>query len=235
MPDAAPILQAGSVNGESVAKTLADHGTPAGVTGAGVNVGIIDVFDGPALWNAAVATATCPTSTSANDTFCRSQGAVCNVRNGGSLHGVAVAEIVHDMAPGAELFLVYAETTSDLRAAVDWMASKGVTVVNRSHGRARSTVRATAPARWPTSPPTPSAKGITWFNSAGNAAGGGYWRGALVRPRRRRLPELQRRRRAARGARVTPAPSRSGSGGATGARPRRAPTTTSTSTSTATA
>ena len=57
----------------------------------------------------------------------------------------------------------------------------------------------------------------------------------VVRPRRRPLPELQRRRRVPRGQRDTPAPSPSASGGATGARPRRAPTTTSTSTSTATA
>ena len=51
-----------------------------------------------------------------------------------STHGNAVAEIVHDMAPDADLFLAYAETTSDLRAVVDWFASKGVTVVNRSQG-----------------------------------------------------------------------------------------------------
>ena len=98
-----------------------------------------------------------------------------------STHGNAVAEIVHDMAPGADLYLVYAQTDSDLRAAVDWIAAQGITIVNRSQG---------APLDGPGNGTGPLAdvaayavsKNMTWFNSAGNAAGGGYWRGGWYDP-----------------------------------------------------
>ena len=180
VPDAAPILQAGSVNSESVAKTLAGSWHNQGLTGAGVNVAIVDLFDGPALSNA-VGTSNLANIDFANDTFCRNEGAACDIRNGGSLHGVAVAEIVHDMAPGAKVYYVTAVTTADLRAAVDWMASKGVSVVNRSMG---------APLDGPGNGTGPLAdvaayavtRGITWVNSAGNAANGGYWRGGWSDP-----------------------------------------------------
>ncbi len=180
VPDAAPILQAGSVNSESVAKTLAGSWHSQGITGAGVNVAIVDLFDGPALSNA-VGTSNLANIDFANDTFCRNEGAACDIRNGGSLHGVAVAEIVHDMAPGAKVYYVTAVTTADLRAAVDWMASKGVSVVNRSMG---------APLDGPGNGTGPLAdvaayavtRGITWVNSAGNAANGGYWRGGWSDP-----------------------------------------------------
>ena len=188
VPDAAPILQAGSVNSESVAKTLAGSWHSQGLTGAGVNVAVVDLFDGPAL-DSAVASGNLSGINFTTDAFCMSSGAECRIRDdptpvpvvGGSLHGVAVAEIVHDMAPGAKLYYVTAVTTTDLRAAVDWMASKGVTVVNRSMG---------APLDGPGNGTGPLAdvaayaasRGITWVNSAGNAANGGYWRGGWSDP-----------------------------------------------------
>jgi hypothetical protein len=51
----------------------------------------------------------------------------------GEVHGTAVAEIIHDMAPGAELYLArIGGTTSNFVSAVQWMVSSGVRVVAMS-------------------------------------------------------------------------------------------------------
>jgi hypothetical protein len=50
------------------------------------------------------------------------------------MHGLAVAEIVHDMAPEAELFLANFSTALELQVAVNWMIENGVVVVNTSFG-----------------------------------------------------------------------------------------------------
>ena len=179
IPDA-PVPAAGSVTGVEVGKTLADQWHAAGITGAGVNVGIIDVFD-QATWSNGVASGDVPNVNLATHTFCLANGQACDPLQTQSTHGNAVAEIVHDMAPGADLYLVYAQTASDLRAAVDWMAAQGITIVNRSQG---------APLDGPGNGTGPMAdvaayavsKNMTWFNSAGNAAGGGYWRGGWYDP-----------------------------------------------------
>ena len=88
----------------------------AGVNGAGVNVGIIDVFDAaPSRGSGDLPGGLAPLS------FCRASGTNCGIFDYGSRHGNAVAEIVHDMAPGADC-ASYVQTTSDLRAAIDWLA-----------------------------------------------------------------------------------------------------------------
>ncbi len=178
--DAAPLPRAGSVPGQPVGKTLADQWHAAGITGAGINVGIIDVFESTG-WNAAVASGDVPNINLATQSFCLASGTACTIFQGASRHGNAVAEIVHDMAPGANLFLVYVQTTSDLRAAVDWMAAKGVTIVNRSQGAPLDGPGNGAGALGDVASYAVT-KGITFFNSAGNAASGGYWRGTWSDP-----------------------------------------------------
>ncbi|MCX6021782.1 MAG: S8 family serine peptidase, partial [Chloroflexi bacterium] len=93
----------------------------------------------------------------------------------GNDHGTAVAEIVHDMAPDAQLYLVRIGNEVDLGNAVDYLISQGVRVANHSVGwfqtgggdgtgtvadiigRARDA-------------------GILWVNSGGNYAQR-YWEG----------------------------------------------------------
>lgn len=179
IPDA-PVPQAGSVTGVEVAKTLADQWHAAGITGAGIKVGIVDLFD-QATWSDGVAAGNVPNINLQTHTFCRVNGQACNAMQTQSTHGNAVAEIVHDMAPGADLYLVYAQSTADLAAAVDWMANQGVTVVNRSQGApldgpGNGTGALADVASYAVS------RNITWFNSAGNSAGGGYWRGGWYDP-----------------------------------------------------
>ena len=91
----------------------------------------------------------------------------------GSDHGTRVSEAVMDIAPGATLYIASPWSRGDLRNAVDWMVSEGVSVINHSRG-------------WPfdgpgdgTSPDEESplntidhavSENITWVNAASNDA-----------------------------------------------------------------
>ena len=146
----------------------------AGMTG-NVRVGIIDFFD-LRVWNTSeqgpvpdAAHQFCPDLTQGLCT-----AGQINPRDG-DRHGVAVAEIVKDMAPGAELFLATTATTAETQAAIEWFVQNGVHIVTRSLG---------APYDGPGDGTGPldavvdyaSAHGITWFNSGGNDAAFGYGR-----------------------------------------------------------
>ncbi|MDQ3855952.1 MAG: S8 family serine peptidase, partial [Chloroflexota bacterium] len=93
----------------------------AGLTGSGVKVAIVDLgFEG---YTGKLGTEL-PASV---DTSCTQQP----LANGGP-HGTAVAEIVHDVAPDAQLFLVNINTDTELGQAVTCLAEKGVHVINHS-------------------------------------------------------------------------------------------------------
>ncbi len=100
-----------------------------GHKGVGQKVGILDIFGTEEL-EFAIAQGRVPAPAG---TFCQEKGRSCaiTVRNGGP-HGVAVAEIIHRVAPDAELFFATVATIGDLAAAIDWFAEQGVTVINRS-------------------------------------------------------------------------------------------------------
>lgn len=174
-------VELGTSTGEQVTVTNAAAWQAAGIRGA-VKVGIVDFFD-LGLWNP-VEHGAAP-SLANGHLFCRDTSATTpsycpmamdGVNNGdGQEHGVAVAEVVKDMAPDADLFLATVATTSDLRAAMDWFVTNGVSIVTRSLG---------APFDGPGDGTGPidavvdyaADRGITWFNSAGNDAAGGYGR-----------------------------------------------------------
>lgn len=172
----------GPTTGQQPAVTNAASWQAAGITG-NVRVGIVDFFD-LGLWNTAeqgprpdTQPAAVPSSSATGRLFCRdTSGFVPNycpvqtdgVNNGdGNEHGVAVSEVVKDVAPGAELYLATAGTTADLMAAIDWFAANDVHIVTRSLG---------APYDGPGDGTGPldavvdhaASRGITWFNSAGN-------------------------------------------------------------------
>ncbi|MBI5087974.1 MAG: S8 family serine peptidase [Actinobacteria bacterium] len=166
-------VEFGPVMGQNVNIVNASAWHAAGITGAGVKVGIIDFFD-LSLWTPAEngpvpdsAHRFCLDSSGAG--YCPSTGAP------GEEHGVAIAEVLRDMAPDAELYLATAGTASDLMAAIDWFAANGVRIVTRSLGAAYDGPGdGTGPLAAVVDHAT--ALGITWFNSAGNDAAGGYGR-----------------------------------------------------------
>jgi subtilisin family serine protease len=168
--------------GQEVSKTNADDWHASGFTGQGVKIGVIDGFDQGA-WNAAQGVGEVPSPTG---TFCRYFGQSCSIWEAESLHGVGVSEIIHEMAPGAQLYLATVYTASDLQAAVDYFASQGVQIVSRSE-----TAEYDGPGdgTGPIASVVDSAvsKGMMWANAAGNAAGtdtipGAYWRGGWQDP-----------------------------------------------------
>ena len=142
----------------------------AGHTGSGVKVGVIDSgFDGFA--------GLMGTEVPANVQVRCYRGLGEHSQDlgdcGGSSHGTVVAESVMDIAPGASLYISDPQSLGDLRDAVDWMISEGVSVINHSR-----TWLFDGPGDG-TSPSSVSplntvdravAAGIVWVNAAGNSA-----------------------------------------------------------------
>jgi hypothetical protein len=179
----APTQDHGGTRGQHVSKARADVWHAAGIRGAGVKVGIIDYFNG-SVWNAAQAAGEVPAP---SGTFCRASGTACNIWTSDSQtgrHGVGVAEVIHDMAPDAQLYLATVGGSSDLQAAVNYFAAQGVHIISRSLG---AQFDGPGNGAGPIGQVVNNAvsAGMAWFNSAGNSAGrgsrgGGYWRGPWV-------------------------------------------------------
>ena len=149
-----------AVGGEQVGVTLAAAWHEKGFTGKGVKVAVIDGgFKGLAERQAS---GDLPANVVTQD-FCGGQ------LLGEEDHGTAVAEIVHEMAPDAQLYLACVGTEVDLAAAEAWAKSQGVTVINHSAGWE-------GPYRDDGGGPVGAvvadarANGILWVNSAGNEA-----------------------------------------------------------------
>lgn len=97
-----------------------------GYTGEGVRVGIIDVEFGG--WEDLLGVEL----PSADRTTYRSFGGASAEPS--AVHGTACAEIVHDIAPDAELFLAHIRTLNDFFSALDWLTVEGVDVATMSLG-----------------------------------------------------------------------------------------------------
>jgi subtilisin family serine protease len=158
-----------AVSGEGVAATLASAWHEKGFTGKGVKVAVIDGgFRGLADRQAA---GDLPANVVAQD-LCSGEFGTADD------HGTAVAEIVHEMAPDAQLYLVCVGTEVDLAAAVAYAKSQGVSVINHSAGWE-------GPYRDDGSGPIGAAvadaraNGILWVNSAGNE-GQTHWSGTYA-------------------------------------------------------
>ena len=114
------------VTGEGVALTNASGWQSSGLTGAGVKVAILDLgFQG---YEAKLGTEL-PASVTAMSFVVGG-----DIHGGGQPHGTGVAEVVHEMAPDAELYLANFSTEVELANATAWLASQGVRVINASWG-----------------------------------------------------------------------------------------------------
>lgn len=122
---------------EGVHITAADRWR-AKYDGSGMRVGIIDVgfkdydvYEGSVLPSATGITTQVFDSTGAGLLI---DGSAPAKAIGPEPHGTAVAEIVHDVAPGAHLYLAAIYDEVDLAAAKQWMLDNDVQVVNMSLG-----------------------------------------------------------------------------------------------------
>ena len=123
-PASRPFTEA--VTGQGVAFIDADDWHTEGITGADVKVAIIDLgFFG---YTTRQAQGDLPASLTPVN-YCGGSSIATNTD-----HGTAVAEIVHEAAPAAQLYLVCIETLGDLALAVDGAIAAGVRVINHSVG-----------------------------------------------------------------------------------------------------
>lgn len=162
-----------SVLSEGVQLTGAATQHTSGNTGSGVKAAVIDSgFDN---LSSAVFSGELPDDA----TFIDCTGSSCSSTAFSfetSPHGTAVAEIIHDMAPGAQLYLIKINDTLDLVQAKNYCISNGISIINLSGGWFNTNFYDGACYN---SNPVCTANdaysnGILWVNSAGNEAGSHY-------------------------------------------------------------
>lgn len=169
-----------TVSGEGVARSNAINLQDAGITGSGVKIAIIDVgFSAyrSLLGNelpATVTTPDCSTSPCAPPADPATDPACFASSN----HGTAVSEIVHEEAPGAQLYLMCVENEVQLARAEQYAKANGIKVINHSvawfnTSRGDGTGDATTPEGIAADA---RANGILWVNAAGNEARN-HWSG----------------------------------------------------------
>jgi len=114
-----------AVTSEGVDASGARQWITAGKNGNGVKIGVIDV--GYARLDEAQGEGDLPTDVQVNNSGCHDATRTSD-------HGTAVAEVVHDMAPGAKLFLACIDGPLDFGPATDWLRQQGVQVITAAIG-----------------------------------------------------------------------------------------------------
>ncbi|MBU1700965.1 MAG: S8 family serine peptidase [Candidatus Eisenbacteria bacterium] len=119
--------------------------------------------------------------------FYHTQGGGVDISGDHQDHGLLVAEIIHDIAPGAELLLTNFGTLTELGQAVDWAIAEGAQIINHSVGwfdgprDGTGEIASIAQAALD--------QGVIWINSAGNY-GEGHWNGSYLDQNRNGFLEL---------------------------------------------
>ncbi|MBN1975812.1 MAG: S8 family serine peptidase [Anaerolineae bacterium] len=147
-----------AIDGEGVETIDADAWHDAGITGAGVRIGVLDLgFEGyEDLLGEELP----------DDVVIKEFGWYFDEM---VVHGTACAEIVHEVAPGAELvFALYDGSDSAFGRAVEWLVDQDVDVVSHSAG---GLVGPRDGSEWDAKLVDElAAEGILWVNAAGNEA-----------------------------------------------------------------
>ncbi len=131
-----------------------------GFTGQGVKIAIIDL--GFAGYQSKLGTelpSTVTIKSSRNDS---------DITGGNENHGTAVAEIVYDVAPEAQLYLINFDTDVEFGNAVDYAISQNVDIISMSLNVLVGPFNGTGHIDEIVDNAT--SKGIVWVNSAGNYA-----------------------------------------------------------------
>jgi subtilisin family serine protease len=166
VPNKATIKQRGLIRGQGVNVTEANKWQDRGLTGKGVKVGILDLgFGGyKNLLGGELP----------ENVVAKAFGDSYNFDN--EVHGTACAEIVHEMAPDAELYLAYYDGSDvAMGLAVAWLMSQGVDIISNSTGSNGLTPMDGTGFAADLVDQAHDA-GIFWVNAAGNEADV-HWRG----------------------------------------------------------
>ena len=158
-----------SVDNEGVSLTGADTYHNDGYDGTGVKVAVFDV--GFAHLSSAIV------GTNVVKVDCTGLGcAPSDFSFETEDHGTAVAEIVHDMAPGVQLYLIKVADKLDLRDAKDYAINNGIKIINLSGGYLNQNFY--DGKCWSTNAVCTAddahAHNILWVNAAGNEAQSHY-------------------------------------------------------------
>lgn len=166
VPNKATIKQRGLILGQGVNVTEANKWQDQGLTGQGVKVGILDLgFGGyEGLLGKELP----------ENVVAEAFGDPYNFDN--EVHGTACAEIVHEMAPDAKLYLAYYDGSDvAMGLAVEWLISQGVDIISNSTGSNGLTPMDGSGFAADLVNQAHDA-GIFWVNAAGNEADV-HWRG----------------------------------------------------------
>ncbi len=159
-----------AVQSQGVGTTGANTWHALGLTGIGVKVAVVDFgFAGRAE---AVTSGDLP-GNAITKNYCS------NPLESGGAHGTGVAEIVYDIAPGAQLYLVCVDDEFDLEAFVDYAIAQGIDIINHSGAwflSDRGDGTAGAPSASNAARRADEA-GILWVAAAGNYTQD-HWKGA---------------------------------------------------------
>jgi len=153
--------QGSRIPGEGIRVVGADRWHEAGFTGAGIRIGVLDLGFG-----------------GYPDLLGRELPDTVVVEHFGDwdpdeVHGTACAEIIHELAPDAELFFAWYDGSDAAEGeAVDWLLSQGVHIISHSAGALIGPRDGTGwQARLVDSV---AAWGVLWANSSGNEAQSHY-------------------------------------------------------------
>ncbi|RME77195.1 MAG: hypothetical protein D6784_04125 [Chloroflexi bacterium] len=149
-----------TVQGQGVQVTMADKWHAQGITGKGVKVGVLDLgFAGYQNLLGKELPENVTVQVFGDDSAFTQE-----------VHGTACAEIVHEMAPDAELYLAYYDgSDAAMGQAVEWLIQQGVDIISNSTGSSGLTPLdgsgfSAEMADWAYQ------EGILWVNAAGNEA-----------------------------------------------------------------
>jgi pSer/pThr/pTyr-binding forkhead associated (FHA) protein/subtilisin family serine protease len=158
------------VEGEGVTISGADRWHVAGFTGQGIRIGVLDLgFDG---YRGLLGTELPAEVTAQSFVFGEEPD------TSGEVHGTACAEIVHEMAPDAQLFLAYYDGTIVSEGqAVEWLLAQQVDIISHSAGSIMGAMDGTGEDAELVDEVV--AEGILWVNSAGNE-GESHYRGTFT-------------------------------------------------------
>jgi subtilisin family serine protease len=154
----------GLVDSESLPVIGAIEWQEAGFTGKGIKVGILD--KGFNYYKDLLGTDL------PDEVVAKSFYEGYEPDNGTTEHGSAVAEIVHDVAPDAELYFAPYGSETEMEQAVDWLLSQDVDIIQNSTGAVYGPFDGTSFKAKLVDRTVES--GVLWVNSAGNAAKSHY-------------------------------------------------------------
>ena len=153
-------LQTGTSTTEGVAAINGPAWQAEGYEGQGVRIGVMDTgFTG---YSNLLGT-DLPESVQARSFI----DGETSVESGNDPHGTACAEIIHDVAPEADLYLARVATSLDIEEAVNWFISQDVDIISSSIGTYNQTP-GDGTGSLPDLVSRANQEGILWITAAGN-------------------------------------------------------------------